>query len=533
MRRTAGLRLFAAPVAVTVGLAAWVCARSLGQGWYLYRDFVAVPDPRFGPQTLGTSGAAARAVPLDAVTTALAVVVPTAVQQQVMLVATLVLAGLGVTVLLRHHGPAAMTCGAAVAVWNPYVAERLLVGQPPTLLAYAAVPWVVVAVRHPTSAPRRLLLVVLAALPAALTPFGGLLAAVVALVASLLTPGRRTRGWIVAVALAALAWCLPWLLAALLGPPVVADRDGAAAFAVGADSPLGTIGSVLMLGGIWAPGARPGSRLDLLPVAASIGVLLVAAVGVALLVRGRQHRAAVVVGASYVLPVTAVLLLSSGPGLALFARAQDVPGVAILRDTHRLLALSTVALAVAVGVAVGAATSALGRRLGGAGSAQGVGVVLGALALTVLTVPDLPGAVTRSYRPVAYPDSWHQVVDAVDRAPAGAVLVLPWQPFRDPAWAGGRPFLDPVPRALDREVLSSFDLTVVRDGHPVTVDGGDPAEGASWAAGRLDPGVLDRLGVTVVVEWRGTVGRLPQQHTGLHPVLTTPEFTVWARTTAG
>ncbi|GAA2730201.1 hypothetical protein GCM10009867_01070 [Pedococcus aerophilus] len=551
MRRLAGLRPFALPLGVTLGLTAWVCAGSWGwsssgatggatggwgAGWFLYRDFVAVPEPRLGPQSLGVSGAAARAVPLDAVTTALALVVPTSVQQQLMLAGVLVLAGLGVAVLLRAHGTVAMACGAAVAVWNPYVAERLLLGQPPTLLAYSMAPWIVLAVRHPGPAGRRLALVVLAALPAALTPFGGVVAAVVAVAASLATPARRTRGWLASVLVVAFLWCLPWLAAATTGPGVVADRDGAIAFAVGADSPLGTVGSVLMLGGAWAPGARPSSRLDLLPVLASLAILLLAAAGVLAHARRGRRRAAVVLATLYAGPVCVVLLLSTGPGLALFTVAQDVPGVAIFRDTHRLLGLSALVCAVGVGLAAGALTRWFAARPPAGGRGPSAAPVFGAglvvLALTVLTVPDLPGLVARSYRPVAYPPSWQQVVDAVESTPGdGAVLVLPWQPFRNPAWAGGQPFLDPLPRALDREVLSSFDLTVARDDRALVVGGGDPAESRAWAAGRLDPAVLDRLGISVVVEWQGTAGRLPSSHAGLVAVLRSPEFTVWSRRT--
>lgn len=527
MRRVVRLQPFAASLAVTLGLAAWVCARSLGRGWILYRDFVTVPDPRLGPP--GASGAAVQAVPLDAVTTLLAVVVPTAVQQQAMLVATLVLSGTGVAALLRAHGGAAMTCGAGLAVWNPYVAERLLAGQPPTLLAYSMAPWIIVAVRHRTTAPRRLALVVLAALPAALTPFGGLLAAVVALASSVSTPGRRSRGWLTAVAVAAIGWCLPWIVAAAVGPPVVADRDGAGAFAVGADSALGTVGSVLMLGGIWAPGARPSSRLDLLPVLASLALLVLVVAGVLHLGRRGRAGSALRLGLLYVLSVGLVLLLSTGPGLAAFGALQAIPGVAIFRDTHRLLGLAALACALGAGLAVAGATSRMARRLPGA--APRVAAVLGVLALVVLTVPDLPGAVRQSYRPVAFPADWAQVVEAVDAVPGdGAVLVLPWQPFRTAPWAGRAPFLDPLPRALDREALSSFDLTVARDGRSLTVDGGDPAEGERWAAGQLDPQVMDRLGITVVVEWQGTVGRLPQDHPGLQLFLRTANFTVWSTT---
>ena len=43
---------------------------------------------------------------------------------------------------------------------------------------------------------------------------------------------------------------LPWLIPSLLRP-VYADPAGVAAFAARADTPFGSIGSLLMLGGMW------------------------------------------------------------------------------------------------------------------------------------------------------------------------------------------------------------------------------------------------------------------------------------------
>ena len=144
----------------------------------------------------------------------------------------------------------------------------------------------------------------------------------------------------------------------------------------------------------------------------------------------------------------------------------------------------------------------------------------------VLTVPDLPGSVRSAYRPVEYPPSWPEVVAAVEEAPGeGAVLLLPWQPFRAVSWAGDAPFLDPLP-ALHAPLRSELDLLVHRDGADVMVRE-DPEAGREWAAGRLDPDTLRRAGVDVVVEWKGTPGVLPAQHPGLRRVLQSAEFDVW------
>jgi ISXO2-like transposase domain/Transposase zinc-ribbon domain len=66
---------------------------------------------------------------------------------KILLAAPLLLAGSGVSFLLRHRGFAATFVGSVPATWNPYVAEGLLLGQSPTLVGYAMIPWLIAAVR--------------------------------------------------------------------------------------------------------------------------------------------------------------------------------------------------------------------------------------------------------------------------------------------------------------------------------------------------------------------------------------------------
>src|SRR5690606_26886651 len=112
--------------------------------------------------------------------------------------------------------------------------------------------------------------------------------------------------------------------------------------------------------------------------------------------------------AGYVTVVAGVLLLA-GPLLPLWRQLQQVPGLALARDTHRWLGWA--ALAVAVLLALGAARltapvrgeASQGRAARGA---VAVGAVLAALALGTLTVPDVPGRLARDLRPVAMPAEW-------------------------------------------------------------------------------------------------------------------------------
>ncbi|WP_406831031.1 hypothetical protein ABEG17_18830 [Pedococcus sp. KACC 23699] len=543
-------------------LALVVCGRSFGRGLFLYRDFVTVPALAHGPGLLGRDGEPPRAVPLDAVMAALSPVVSTGAQQQVMLLASLVLAGCGVAVLLRQHGTAAMVAGAAVATWNPYVAERLALGQPPTLLAYSMTPWLVATVRSGLPTGRALAAVLVCALPAALTPWGSLVAALVVIGTSLTTPRRRHASWRLGVVGMAVLWSLPWVLPALTHGAGAADPDGARAFALRADSSWGLVGSALTLGGSWAAATVPDSRSSALAITASLLLVVLALAGVALLGRRAGRRVALLAAGAWLLPVVAAAFFA-GPGLELFAKLQRVPGVAIGRDTHRWLGLTAITSAVLVGVVLGevarltarraappsspsspstsTTVNATGRRPSplrrGTHLLPGAAAAVVVLSAAVLTVPDLPSSVGSAYRPLQMPADWAPTVRAADRAAGqGRILVLPYQSFRRTPWAGGAPFLDPTPRALRAPVLASRQLVVARGRQQWTVDddavtAGDL--GLTTGSADLDPAVLRQRGVTAVVEWRDSPGSIPSDHAGMTEVFTGPHFRVWVVTRSG
>ena len=109
----------------------------------------------------------------------------------------------------------------------------------------------------------------------------------------------------------------------------------------------------------------------------------------------------------------------------------------------------------------------------------------------------------------------------------GSVLVLPWQPFRRTPWAGPQPFLDPLPRALSRDVVSASDLLVTRQGRSLWVGGEDPPQAEQWRGGRVDSAGLSRLGVRWVVEWLDSPGAISAEHPGLTKVLDGAHWRVW------
>ncbi len=535
-------------LAATALLLGGVVAVGPWDGVFLFRDFVTVPDPVLGANT-GGGDAAPRAVPLDAVVAALSVLLPSGLVARILLVSPLLLVGCGMTTLLRRHGPVATAVGAGLAITNPYVAERLLLGQAPSLLGFAMIPWLVLAVRAQRPLRVRLLLVLLAAAPAAITPVGTVMAGVTVLVVATAHVHSRTGRWAgqvrqaVALMVPVGLLSLPWLIPALAHPSAGAVRDGADAFAVAADGPWGTIGSVVTLGGVWAGGAWPDSRGNAAVLAAQLVLVLGAASAWWWLRRahrpGRPSRSALDLAAmAYVAGVVWVLLLA-GPLLPVWRELQQVPGLALARDTHRWLGWS--ALAVAALVAVGLAhlvevstartvpvapcetTTKMRGRPAKPLSKCGRGDVLAAcavvLALGTLTVPDVPARLARDAGPVAVPAEWTTVVDLVNAGPKGAVLLLPWQPFRQVDRVGPVQFLDPFPRALEAEVLHSRTLTVRRDGVAWEVGGEEDPKVRALATGTsMDAEALREAGISQVIIWRQTPGASPTPGQGVSVV---------------
>lgn len=529
-----------AGLSVTVLATALFLGGSVGvppwDGVYLFRDFVTVPDPVLGANTLGGDGAP-RAVPLDAVVAALSVVLPAGLVARVLLVAPLLLVGSGMTVLLRRYGPVATSVAAGLAIANPYVAERLLLGQAPSLLGYAMIPWLVGAARSAKSLPVRALLVLAAAAPAALTPVGAVMAAVTVLVTALAVGrtspklrdgstrapaqlgGRALEAAVLLTPVALLS--LPWVIAGLQDPSAGTRPEGADAFAVRSDGPLGVIGSVATLGGVWAGGAMPSARdtlafvlLQLLLVLGALLARSTAAAGPfpARTVPVPTRRALDLAVAAYLGTVLSVLLLA-GPLMPLWRAVQQVPGVALLRDTHRWLGWAACGVAVlfAIGLAVAVDRMRWSRWVA-------AGLSLTAVALAVLTVPDVPSRLARDLHPVALPAEWHQVVDLLNDEAEGRVLLLPWQPFRQVDWVGPTQFLDPFPRALEAEVVHARDLLVRRGAQEWLVGGEDPEIAAELAGpdGVLDTDLLRAQDISHVLIWLGSPGELPSGGGELH-----------------
>jgi hypothetical protein len=299
-----------------------------------------------------------RAVPSDLVVAAMSRILPADILQKLVLLAIFVLACSGAAALLDREPLLARLAAGVFYAWNPYVAERLIIGHWALLLGYAALPWVLRAVLAPDLDSRRgAARLALALLPAVVGGFAALaITALVAVPAAVFTKDPR-RAALVLAALA--AGSLPWLIPSLLHQ-VYADPASVAAFAARADTPFGSIGSLLMLGGAWnaqtVPTAYggPWSALWLAAVIVALATYL-------LLARTQPRWPGLAVAALAGLVLAALGVTTPGRDL-LRAMIAAWPGFAVLRDAQQFIAPLALLESVGFGLAVAAALNPSSSR---------------------------------------------------------------------------------------------------------------------------------------------------------------------------
>ena len=272
-------------------LALLVVAPLLRPGYLLLRDAVSTPRSYLSDTALGLTSAP-RATPQDFAVALASSLVDGGVVVKALLVLGLWLAGWGaarlVAVVLPSAGAGGQFVAITVAIWNPYVAERLLQGHWSLLVGYGCLPWVATAMLELRASGGAFFGLGFWVAVAGLTPTGLLLAATVALVC-VGAPGDgpaalavRGRGF----------GCCGGGRAAVAdggGGGLVVGRPhrgaGVSVFAARAEPGLGTLVSLASLGGIWNGQAVPGSRATLFAVASAAVLLGVVAAGLPAVVR--------------------------------------------------------------------------------------------------------------------------------------------------------------------------------------------------------------------------------------------------------
>ncbi len=515
----------AGPVIAGLLLGLLALGPGLRRGFLLSYDMVAVPRQPFTAAMFGLAGGPPRAVPSDAVLATLSRVVPGDVAQKLVLLAIFVLACSGAAALLGREPWYARLAAGVFYAWNPFVAERLLIGQWALLLGYAGLPWVLWAVvTGPVASWRGAGRLFLALLPAAVGGFAAMaVSALVVVPAALLAPGgpaRRRIGSAITALIVLAVGSLPWLIPSMLHP-VYADPAGIGAFAARADTPFGSFGSLLMLSGIWNAQTVPagyGGGWSVLWLA----LVLMAAAGYATFAVRQRRWPGLGVGA--VAGLAVACLGVTAPGRELLRAATGLwPGFAVLRDGQQFVAPLALAEAAGAGLMVAWAArprAALrARRTAddprpGSGDRRarpdrpGLAIAVVLMLAPVLLLPGLAWGAAGRLRPVWYPADWLGAARVIDGSRAnGEVLLLPWAAYRRPAWNGGRTVLDPWPRLLSRPVIWN---TGPRVG-AVQLQPDDPAasrlDGVIGAPGPLTAALEASQVRFVIVDSGGSVAR--------------------------
>ncbi|CQD08826.1 membrane protein [Mycobacterium europaeum] len=439
-------------------LALLVVGPLLRPGYLLLRDAVSTPHSYVSDTALGLT-AAPRATPQDFAVALASHVLDGGVVVKALLVLGLWLAGWGAARLVATALPDAGAPGQFVAItlaiWNPYVAERLLQGHWSLLVGYGCLPWVATAMLGLRTGSGSFFGLTFWIALAGLTPTGLLLAATTALFCVGAPGTGRSRRLCAAVTLGvALVSALPWLAASALGASLTAHTAantlGVAAFAPRAEPGLGTLASLAALGGIWNGEAVPISRTTMFAVASAAVLLGVVAAGLPTVLRRPAARPLLALAAVAVLVPAA---LATGPGLHLLAALVDaVPGFGVLRDGQKWVALAVPGYALAGGGVV------VTLRRWVPPPADMVAAPVCCLAL-VFALPDLAWGVWGQVSSVQYPRGWAAATAAINAQPA-TVAVLPAGTMRLYSWAGRAPVLDPLPRWVRADVLSTGDLVI-------------------------------------------------------------------------
>jgi hypothetical protein len=436
-----------------------VTAPLLAPGYLLLRDAVSTPRSYLSDAALGLSEAAPRALPQDFAVALASTVIDGGIVVKLLLIVGLWLAGWGAArlaaVVLSDSGVAGQCVAATLAIWNPYVAERLLQGHWSLLVGYGCLPWVATAMlrlREPQPGWAGAGTLVFWIALAGLTPTGLMLAATVALTC-LFAPGAGWPRWrCAAVALgAALGAALPWLTAAVVAQSLASSQaEGVAAFAARAEPGLGTVGTLASLGGIWNSEAVPSSRTTYFAVVAAIVLLGVVVLGLRTAV-GRP--AAVPLLCLAALAVVMPAAMATSPGLAAVeATVRALPGLGVLRDAQKWVALAVPGYALAGAAAVVTLRQHFSRLPASA-------TALICCAALIATLPDLAWGVGGKVSALTYPPGWASAAAIINDDPR-PVAVLPVDSMRRFAWAGEAPVLDPLPRWVRADVLSTGDLSV-------------------------------------------------------------------------
>lgn len=449
--------------AVLWGVSALATAVVLGPGLrsgiVVSYDLAWPASAHLTPFALGVGIPAPRAVPSDALAVVLGRVVGPVLAQKVVLVAILMVAAVATGRLARHLMPSlptgALIAAAVAAIWNPFVEERLVIGQWTVLAGYAAIPLllrVALEVRE-RRRPGWLL-----AAGVALCGLGGANTVVMVVLALLPLALVSWPHWRTAVCVlgAAAASAAVWAVPALTYG-VRSGGSAAGAFGPRADTPLGVLGSLVSGGAVWNTAAHPAARESWL--VALVALVWAAAAALSLLVVRVRRRdvglLALLLSGSGGLGVC--LLSVADPGGVWTWIVTTVPGGGLLRDSQKLLAPWVVVLAVG---------SARLVQVGWSRRAVGGALAVSIALLPVALSPGLVWGVGGRVAAVHVPVDLLQTSAWLSNQPERVIGLLPWSQYRRYLWNDHRVSLTLVPRLVDQRILYDDSLPLTTGSIP-------------------------------------------------------------------
>lgn len=429
----------------------------LQRGFVLQGDMVFVPEQPWKGAWLGLDGTAGRFVPGDAVVSLLSHVVPGDLVQKSLLLGALVAGGVGAARMVATQPFVARAAGTTLYLWNPWVHERLAIGQWGVVVGYLLLPWVVLAARSFRDGPRTgwPALTVALGLSAVCSPPAALMSVATATcVVAASTPRRALARRLGVLGLVSALVNAPWVVPSLLSPAGIDAPPGQfAAFVARGESGAGVLASVVSLGGIWKSSV-------VAPERGSVAVVTIAAVLTVVAVAGLRRSRDLDPDTRRGLVVLAVLsvLVAVVPAVTAAQEALDqaaavVPPIGLVRDSHRFLAPLALVLLLGFAAAVGwvweqARPGLEALRL----------VALAMVLWPVLCLPSLAWGLGGDFEPVDYPAEWSAVAAVLGPEPT---VVLPWTGgYRGYSWNDRTAVLDPAPRFFPGEVLIDDRLLV-------------------------------------------------------------------------
>jgi hypothetical protein len=490
-------------------------------GFVLVYDMVFVPHPHLSRELLGISRTLPRSVPVEWLLALLSRAVTAMVVQKLVLIGIVGGAMYGAARLCPSDRPAARIGAGLLYAWNPFVYERLLLGQWVLLLGYAVLPWTAIAAIRVRRGERGAgwVLILAMALSSAAGSYAGVFAVALAVSMLAFPPWREGKRLALRRTMGALAGGiavnLPWLVPAVLHPAVPGNAALATSlFRARADSPLGLVGSLASLGGLWRTDLAPPGRTGYAWIPAFLLVAGLAVVGWRSLTRRWPPGS---LGGLLALAIGGVVLAAAPaiPGartLTVWAVAH-APGGGFLRDSQKFVIPLALALSAGFGAGVEAALRKVEPGRDGPDAHRIRPVMARALPTIVLALlpaalsPTLAWAAQGKLSTATYPDSWARAQSIMARDPApGAVLVLPWHAYLAFRWNDRHTVHQPATRYFSRSVVADGALEV----GPFRLPPEDPwsrlADPLVRGPGPLEP-ALPGLGVRYVVlfkeaDWR-------------------------------